>query len=183
MGGLTIKLTGDEAKGKSTMCDAAFPRSSAWRRYDSHGWVSLRCRSLGERGTANYYSSVLVPRLPISGRRQWNGGCLLSHRNVQGHRKDERFRERGRQRESNAPPVLPGLRHSALQRGRGTTTPDLRSSGHFRRSESCHPGDDDMDIQCAKLGLHRCGPAAAGRATATRSIARPLCVGPTLGRG
>jgi len=46
---------------------------------DSDRRMLVRCGSMGEQGITHRYPRVLVPRLPIFGRRQWNGWRLLSH--------------------------------------------------------------------------------------------------------
>ena len=131
----------------------------------------MRGRSLAERRSADHHAGVLVPRLPVPGRRQRNGWRLLSHRYLHGRGYDERLLERGGQRQSDAPPVLPALWHTTVQRGRGSTAPDLRSGWNVRRSGAREAGAEHLDVERANVGLHRRRRAARGTAATARCIA------------
>ena len=62
-------------------------------------------------------------------------------------------------------------RHSAVQRGRGAASSDLRSGRHVRRSGAREACDDHLDGERADVGLHGRGRAADGTATAARCVA------------
>lgn len=127
--------------------------------------------SLGELGAADRYAGLLVSRLPVHRGGQWNGKYLLQNSVVQCYGSHERLLERCGQREQNASPILPGVRNPAIQPSRGTTALDLRPCGHVRRSKPCEACDDDLDIECAAMGLLRPQSASSGKATSARRVA------------
>ena len=83
---------------------------------------------------------------------------------------DQRLSKCRGQWQPNAPAILPIVRDAALQRGRGAASSDLRPCWHFRRSESRQSCNDDLDVVCAPLGLHRRRVAASGEATTTSGV-------------
>jgi hypothetical protein len=139
-------------------------------RYDDIRSMPLRGNSVGELGAPRCYACVLVQGVPVSRCRQWNGQRLLPYSIVHGDGPDQRLSKCRGQWQPNAPAILPLVRDAALQRGRSAASSDLRPRRHFRRSESRQSCDDDLDIVCAPLGLHRRGVAASGEATTASGV-------------
>ena len=139
-------------------------------RHDDNRSMPLWGNSLGEFGAPGCHARVLVQGVPIYRCRERNGQRLLQYSGVHGDRQDQRLSKCRGQWQPNAPAILPVLRNATLQRGRGASSSDLRPRGHFRRSESRQSCDDDLDVVCAPLGLHRRRVAASGEATTASGV-------------
>jgi hypothetical protein len=137
---------------------------------DDNRSMPLWGSSLGKLGARDRHARVLVQGLPVFWCRQRNGQCLLPYSIVQCDRSHQRLFQCRRQWESNASAILPFLRHAALQRGGGASPPDLRPRRHFRRSESGESRDDDLDVVCTALGLHRRRVAASAEASTAGGV-------------
>src|SRR4030095_2973563 len=58
---------------------AVLPQVQLGVSYDHHRWVPMRSGSLGKLRATDRYASVLVSRMPVHWRGQWNGECLLQN--------------------------------------------------------------------------------------------------------
>lgn len=139
-------------------------------RYDDNRSMPLWGNSLGELGAPGCHARLLVQGVPISRCRQRNGQRLLPYGSIHGDGPDQRLSKYRGQWQPNAPAILPVVWDAALQRGRGAASSDLRPRRHFRRSESRQSCDDDLDVVCAPLGLHRRRVAASGEATTASGV-------------
>ena len=139
-------------------------------RYDDNRSMPLWGNSLGKLGAPRCHACMLVQGVSIYRCRQRHGQRLLPHSGVHGDGPDQRLSRCRGQRQPNAPAILSVVRDAALQRGRGASSSDIRPRRHFRRSESCQSCDDDLDIICAPLGLHRLRVAASGEATTASGV-------------
>jgi len=138
--------------------------------YDDNRSMSLWVNSLGKLGAPDCYARVLVQGLPISRCRQRNGQRLFPHSGIYGDGPDERLFECRWQWQPNAPAILPIVRDTTLQRGGGASPSDLRPCRHFRRTESCQSRDDNLDVICSALGMHRCRVANGDEATTASGV-------------
>ena len=132
--------------------------------------MPLRVDSLGELRTAACHARMLVQGVPVCRRRQRNGQRVLPYGDVHGHGPHQRLPGRRGQRQPDAPAILPDVRDAALQRGRSASSSDLRSRRHFRRSRSRASCDDDLDVVCPSLGVHRRRFAPSREATAAGGV-------------
>jgi hypothetical protein len=113
-------------------CVTCFGRIDLGQENDNYGWLFVQSDPLRIHVGTHYHARMLVPRLPISRSGQRHGQRLLPHGELHCQRSAARLPQHRRQRQRDAPAVLRGLWHTAIQRGRSASPSYFRSSWNAR---------------------------------------------------